>query len=134
MAYEENATSNITQALTNLFEEMLYATGSSGGNKTLNMTQFLSALKERSTKHNHEIDFGTLVKLVDGWKTKLNFTKSPEPCNYCDGSFRDLLLAYNSIHGFISLIVSMFYIIAYLLQFSKYHVIFISNFLILLLS
>ncbi|XP_038211299.1 sex peptide receptor-like [Zerene cesonia] len=110
MAFEENGTSNITQALTNLFEEMLFATESTDGNKTINMSQFLSALKERSTKSNHEsIDFGTLVKLVDGWRSKLNLTKAAEPsCNYCDGNLRDLILAYNSIHGYISLIVCFF--------------------------
>ncbi|CAH4030595.1 unnamed protein product [Pieris brassicae] len=109
MAYEENNTSNITQALTNLFEEVLFATESPGGNKSLNVSQFLSALKERSTRHNQEIDFGTLVKLVDGWRTKLNLTKNSEPlCNYCDGNFRDIVLAYNSIHGYISLIVCVF--------------------------
>ncbi|KAM3963279.1 neuropeptide receptor A3 [Aphomia sociella] len=104
--------SNITQALTNLFEEMLLATEVENDNRTdIDLTQFLSALKEQSTKNNsyEPLDFGTLVKLVDGWRSKLNLTKSTEAtCNYCDGNFRDVILAYNSIHGYISLIVCFF--------------------------
>lgn len=104
--------SNITQTLTSLFEEMLLASDLENENRSnVDLSQFLSALKEQSSKNaSHEpLDFGTLVKLVDGWRHKLNLTKSAETtCNYCDGSFRDLILAYNSIHGYISLIVSIF--------------------------
>lgn len=109
MAFEEN-TSNITQALSNLFEEMLLATEESNDNRSnVDVSQFLSALKERSSKHTDSLDFGTLVKLVDGWRTKLNLTKPSEPsCNYCEGNFRDFILAYNSIHGYVSLIVCIF--------------------------
>ena len=108
MAFEENGTSNITQTLSNLFEEMLLATEESSENKSVDLSKFLTALKEKSTKSTHDaIDFGTLVKLVDGWRSKLNLTKPTEPiCNYCDGNIRDVVLAYNSIHGYVSLIVS----------------------------
>ncbi|XP_026763363.1 G-protein coupled receptor dmsr-1-like [Galleria mellonella] len=104
--------SNITHALTNLFEEMLLATEVENDNRTnIDLTQFLSALKEQSTKNNsyEPLDFGTLVKLVDGWRSKLNLTKSNEvTCNYCEGNFRDVISAYNSVHGYISLIVCFF--------------------------
>ncbi|XP_034835270.1 G-protein coupled receptor dmsr-1-like [Maniola hyperantus] len=110
MAYEEHSTSNITQTLSNLFEEMLLATEESNENKTVDVSKFLVALKGKSTKSNHEsIDFGTLVKLVDGWRSKLNLTKPTEaPCNYCDGGIRDVVLAYNNVHGYFSLIVCLF--------------------------
>ncbi|CAB3231712.1 unnamed protein product [Arctia plantaginis] len=105
-------TSNITQTLTNLFEEMLLETEMSGANRSnVDFSQFLSALKVQSSKNSsHEqLDFGTLVKLVDGWKSRLNLTRSTEaPCTYCDGSFRDFILAYNGIHGYISLLVCLF--------------------------
>lgn len=106
---EDHTTSNITQTLSNLFEEMLLATEESNENKTVDISKFLVALKDKSTKSTHEpIDFGTLVKLVDGWRTKLNLTKPTEAsCNYCDGGIRDVVLGYNSIHGYVSLIVSM---------------------------
>lgn len=104
-------TSNITQTLTNLFEEMLMETEVTGENRSnVDFSQFLSALREQSTKNSsHEpLDFGTLVKLVDGWRTRLNLTRSSEPaCTYCEGNFRDFILAYNSIHGYLSLIVSV---------------------------
>ncbi|CAG9795779.1 unnamed protein product [Diatraea saccharalis] len=108
----QNSGSNITHTLTSLFEEMLLASDLNNENRSnVDLSQFLSALKEQSSKNSsHEpLDFGTLVKLVDGWRNKLNLTKSFEPpCNYCDGSFRDFVLAYNSIHGFISLFVCFF--------------------------
>lgn len=109
MTFEDNGTSNITQALSNLFEEMLIATEDSNENKSLDVSKFLTALKEKSTKNTHDsIDFGTLVKLVDGWRSKLNLTKPTEPlCTYCDGDIRDVILAYNRIHGYVSLIVSI---------------------------
>lgn len=104
--------SNITQALSNLFKEMLIATeDTSSNNSNDNLSQFLSSLKEQTTKNtSHDpIDFGTLVRLVDGWRNKFNLTKTPElPCNYCEGGFRDVILAYNSIHGYISLMVCFF--------------------------
>ncbi|XP_050681459.1 G-protein coupled receptor dmsr-1-like [Leptidea sinapis] len=103
-------TNNITLTLTNLFEEMLQATDESVGNKSVDSSQIISVLRESSTRNNHEsLDFGTLVKLVGGWRTKLNLTKPIEPaCHYCEGNIRELILAYNSIHGYISLIVCFF--------------------------
>lgn len=113
MSIDTNDHSNITQALSNLFKEMLIATEEESSSN-VNLSQFLSVLRGQTSKNiSHEpVDFGTLVKLVDGWRNKFNLTKVSEPpCNYCDGSFRDVILAYNSIHGYISLIVSFCYII-----------------------
>lgn len=103
-------TSNITQTLTNLFEEMLLETEMSGENRTnLDFAKFLSALRVQTTKNStQELDFGALVKFVDGFRSRLNLTRSSEPaCTYCDGNFRDIILAYNGIHGYLSLIVSI---------------------------
>lgn len=106
----EDDFSNITQTLTNLFEEMLVETEMSGENRTnLNLTQFLLSLRVQNTKNSsHEPpDYGALLKLFDGLRSQLNLTRSSEPaCTYCDGNFRDIILAYNSIHGYLSLIVS----------------------------
>ncbi|XP_045537586.1 G-protein coupled receptor dmsr-1 [Papilio machaon] len=110
----ENSTSNITQVLSDLFGEVLLASESSDHNRSnVDVSQFLSILKQNkhSTKGSHDnLDFGTLIKLVDGWRNKLNLTKPLEPpaCNYCEGSFRDVILAYNSIHGYVSLVVCLF--------------------------
>lgn len=104
-------TSNITQTLTNLFEEMLLETEMSAENRSnVDFPQFLAALKVQSSKNSsHEpLEFGAWVKLFDGLRNRLNLTRATEPpCTYCDGSFRDFILAYNSIHGYISLIVSI---------------------------
>ncbi|CAG9123735.1 unnamed protein product [Plutella xylostella] len=44
--------------------------------------------------------------LVDGLRNSYNLSKSAQAsCTYCEGSFRDVILAYNSIHGYISLMV-----------------------------
>lgn len=107
----EETSSNITQTLTNLFEEMLLETEMSRNKSNVDFSHFLMALREQSSKNNsHDpLDFGTLVKLVDGLRTKLNLSKPVESaCTYCEGNFRDIILAYNSIHGYISLIVSIF--------------------------
>ncbi|KAI8419997.1 hypothetical protein MSG28_008598, partial [Choristoneura fumiferana] len=65
-------------------------------------------IQTKNISHEH-FDFGALVKLVNGLKDKLNLTKSPEStCNYCSGSFRDIVLAYNGIHGYFSLLVCFF--------------------------
>lgn len=101
--------SNISQTLSNLFEEMLLPQESTENRSALDFTHFLSALKEQSSRNtSHEpLDFGTLVKIVDGWRTRLNLTRPTEAtCNYCEGNFRDVILAYNAIHGYFSLIVS----------------------------
>lgn len=108
----ENSTSNITRVLSDLFGEVLLASETSDNNKSnIDISQFLSVLKQNkhSPKGHDSLDFGTLIKLVDGWRNKLNLTKPLEPptCNYCEGSFRDVILAYNSIHGYVSLIVSI---------------------------
>lgn len=101
--------SNISQTLSNLFEEMLLPQETAENRSNLDFTHFLSALKEQSSRNtSHEpLDFGTLVKIVDGWRTRLNLTRPTEAaCNYCEGNFRDVVLAYNAIHGYFSLIVS----------------------------
>ncbi|KAJ0174065.1 hypothetical protein K1T71_010211 [Dendrolimus kikuchii] len=107
----EETSSNITQTLTNLFEEMLLETEMSRNRSNVDFSHFLMALREQSSKNSsHEpLDFGTLVKLVDGLRTKLNLSKPAESaCTYCAGNLRDVILAYNSIHGYISLIVCFF--------------------------
>ncbi|CAG5055600.1 unnamed protein product [Parnassius apollo] len=112
MSIDENSTSNFTQVLSNLFGEMLLATEVSDDNNTdIDLSQFITALKEHSYKSTNDgMDFGALVKLVDGWRSKLNLTKHMDTtsCNYCEGGFREFILAYNSVHGYVSLIVCFF--------------------------
>ncbi|XP_041984573.1 G-protein coupled receptor dmsr-1-like [Aricia agestis] len=90
---------NITQTLSSLFEEMM---GGEENRSDVSVAKLMTALKK---PNNDTFDFGTLVKLVDGWRTKLNLSKTD--CDYCDG-FRDVVLAYNGIHGYVSLIICLF--------------------------
>ncbi|GBP52404.1 hypothetical protein EVAR_4687_1 [Eumeta japonica] len=111
MWLEEDNTSNITQALSNIFEEMLMATEKEANGSNLDLSQFLSTLKGKTTNNtNDALDFGTLIRLVDGWRSRLNLSKpsSELDCGYCEGNFRDVVLAYNSIHGYISLITNKY--------------------------
>lgn len=68
------------------------------GNSTdgrMNTTQIRSVLREMDSE-----DFESLfVKMVND--LNLTFT-----CGYCEGSFRDVVYAYNRIHGYVSLLVS----------------------------
>lgn len=108
--------SNISQTLSSLFEEMLLPQETTENRSNLDITHFLSALKGQSSRNtSHEpLDFGTLVKIVDGWRTRLNLTRPAEAtCNYCEGNFRDVILAYNAIHGYFSLIVSFWLLSLY---------------------
>lgn len=71
------------------------------GNSTdgrINRTQIRSVLREMDSE-----DFESLfVKMMN--ELNLTFT-----CGYCEGSFRDVVHAYNRIHGYVSLLVSIFF-------------------------
>lgn len=63
--------------------------------RSINTTQIRSVLRDMDSE-----DFESLlVKMMKG--LNLTFT-----CGYCEGSFRDVVHAYNKIHGYISLLVS----------------------------
>ncbi|XP_037962098.2 G-protein coupled receptor dmsr-1 [Plutella xylostella] len=63
------------------------------------------------TSHNRSGSHKPLdwTVLVDGLRNSYNLSKNAQAsCTYCEGSFRDVILAYNSIHGYISLMVCFF--------------------------
>ncbi|XP_073953466.1 G-protein coupled receptor dmsr-1-like [Choristoneura fumiferana] len=110
MAIDVDTAQNITKAFSSIFQEI--TTDESTNRTSFDLYQFLSSaslrIQTKNISHEH-FDFGALVKLVNGLKDKLNLTKSPEStCNYCSGSFRDIVLAYNGIHGYFSLLVCFF--------------------------
>lgn len=65
---------------------------------------FISILKPGS---NYSSNIGEVLRALEGWRNKYNISvvKECERSEYCSGEFRDLILAYNSIHGYISLLV-----------------------------
>ncbi|XP_041984961.1 G-protein coupled receptor dmsr-1-like [Aricia agestis] len=97
--------SNKSQTLMDIFQEILAASGNSSDSRTINETKILSVMKEQASKEKNE-DFGSvLVKVFSDVQNKLNLGLKPETCGYCEGDFRDVVEAYNRIHGYISLIV-----------------------------
>ncbi|CAH4030593.1 unnamed protein product [Pieris brassicae] len=94
---------NNSQTLVDIFNEILAASGNSS-DITINQTKILSALKEQASKDSIKVNIGSvLAKVVND--AKFNLPKKPESCGYCDGDFRDVVEAYNGIHGYVSLIV-----------------------------
>lgn len=68
--------------------------------------RFISILKHRASNHTSSI--GDVIKVLEDWRSKYNISvvKECERSDYCSGDLRDLILAYNSIHGYVSLLVS----------------------------
>ncbi|XP_028159917.1 G-protein coupled receptor dmsr-1-like isoform X1 [Ostrinia nubilalis] len=70
--------------------------------------RFISLLKHRG--YNHSASFGEVLKALNDWKSRYNISvyKECDRFEYCSGDFRELILAYNSIHGYVSLLVCLF--------------------------
>lgn len=57
---------------------------------------------------NYTTNIGQVLKVLEDWRNRFNITvvKECDGTEYCAGEFRDLIIAYNSIHGYVSLLVS----------------------------
>lgn len=105
---------------------------SNGSNGTYNFffedPRFISILKRRGT--NYTSNIGDAIKFLEDWRRlNMSVVKECERSEYCYGEFRDLILAYNSIHGYVSLLVSVsFYYSTYFktkfiaFNYVKYHI------------
>lgn len=85
-----------------------YGPGSNGSyNFFFEDPRFISILKHRGSNHTNNI--GDVIKVLEDWRSRYNISvvKECEKSEYCSGEFRDLILAYNSIHGYVSLLVSV---------------------------
>lgn len=97
--------SNKPQSLLDIFQEIFAASGNSSD--SYNETQILSMLREQTNRGGAGEEFESLlVKMMKDAKSKLNLTLKPDTCGYCEGDFRDVITVYNSIHGYVSLLVS----------------------------
>ncbi|XP_068620716.1 G-protein coupled receptor dmsr-1-like [Battus philenor] len=70
-------------------------------------TRLLSILKHGN---NHSTKISELLRTLEEWRNKYNISVIKE-CNrsdYCSGEFRDFIVAYNGIHGYISLLICLF--------------------------
>lgn len=65
----------------------------------------LTVLKHRGS--NYSANIGEVLRALEDWRSKYNISvlKECDRSEYCTGEFRDLILAYNSIHGYVSLLV-----------------------------
>lgn len=93
---------------------MLYDEGSRLNYSVTNYTEpyiddprFISLLKHRG--YNHSASFGEVLKALNDWRNRYNISvyKECDRFDYCSGDFRELILAYNNIHGYVSLLVSL---------------------------
>ncbi|KOB78054.1 Neuropeptide receptor A20, partial [Operophtera brumata] len=62
---------------------------------------FISVLKHRGS--NNSANIGEVLRVLEDWRNRYNISvvKECERSEYCSGEFRDLILAYNSIHGYV---------------------------------
>ncbi|XP_026320923.1 sex peptide receptor-like isoform X2 [Hyposmocoma kahamanoa] len=87
-----------TKNLLDIFN--IFALGNSTDGR-MNKTQLRSVLREMDSEAFESL----FVKMVN--ELNLTFT-----CGYCEGSFRDVVHAYNKIHGYVSLLVCTIGVIA----------------------
>lgn len=85
-----------------IFQEILAASGNSSDN-SINETQIVSVLREQAMKGGHG---GEIENLLVKMMKDANLPLKPDTCGYCEGNFRDVIMAYNGIHGYVSLLVS----------------------------
>lgn len=104
--------SNKSQTLLDIFQEILAASGNSSDSKSINESHILSVLKEQASRGRSENLGSILVKVVSDVQNKLNLSIKTDTCGYCDGDFRDVVEAYNGIHGYVSLIVSITFLVS----------------------
>lgn len=97
--------SNKSQMLMDIFQEILAASGNAS-DSGINETQIVSVLREQAVRggRGDEIE-SLLVKMMRDAKSRLNLSLKPDTCGYCEGDFRDIIMAYNGIHGYVSLLV-----------------------------
>ncbi|CAG4947419.1 unnamed protein product [Colias eurytheme] len=94
---------NKSQTLLDIFNEILAASGNSSDINSIDESRILSVLKEQASKERSKENIGSvLVQVVND--AKLNIPMKPDTCGYCEGDFRDVVEAYNNIHGYVSLI------------------------------
>ncbi|CAG9795782.1 unnamed protein product [Diatraea saccharalis] len=69
--------------------------------------KLISLLKDRG--YNQSANFGEVLKALETWRNEYQNVSAYNGCEkYCSGGFRELVLAYNNIHGYVSLVVCLF--------------------------
>ncbi|KAJ0174064.1 hypothetical protein K1T71_010210 [Dendrolimus kikuchii] len=70
--------------------------------------RFISLLKHRGSNYSNNI--GEVLRVLEDWRNRYNISvvKECDRSEYCSGESRDLILAYNNIHGYVSLLICLF--------------------------
>ncbi|XP_037962198.2 G-protein coupled receptor dmsr-1 [Plutella xylostella] len=70
--------------------------------------RFISILKSKGQNHSKSLE--EALRVLEGWRTKYNisYVRECDKSAYCSGDLRDFILGYNSIHGYVSLLVCLF--------------------------
>lgn len=78
-------------------------------NKSMSKQELLLMLKEHSLKDGGREDLESVLEVaIKDAQSNLNLTLKTDTCGFCDGDFREVMMAYNRIHGYVSLVVSAF--------------------------
>lgn len=77
-------------------------------NNTFNIFEDPRLTSLLSSRGNNHTNLGELLQVLENYRNKYNISvkKECQLSEYCSGEFRDLILAYNNIHGYVSLLVS----------------------------
>ncbi|XP_049876949.1 G-protein coupled receptor dmsr-1-like isoform X2 [Pectinophora gossypiella] len=99
---------NQTRTLLEFFKILAYGNSTDGA---FNKTQIKSVLRAQAEKGSGDFE-SLLVRVMADAKSELNISIKPDTCGYCEGDFRDVVQAYNRIHGYVSLLICTIGVIA----------------------
>ncbi|XP_013136980.1 PREDICTED: probable G-protein coupled receptor 139 [Papilio polytes] len=60
--------------------------------------------------NNQSLKISELLRTLEDWRNRYNITviKECDRSDYCSGEFRNIVLGYNAIHGYVSLLICLF--------------------------
>ncbi|XP_026320541.1 sex peptide receptor-like [Hyposmocoma kahamanoa] len=79
-------------------------------NNTFNILEDPRLTSLLTNRGNNHTSLEELLQVLESYRNKYNISvkKECQLSEYCSGEFRDLILAYNNVHGYVSLLVCLF--------------------------
>lgn len=94
------------QTFLEIFQDIVAASGNSSDN----LNQIISVLRNQANNGEDDLEL-LLFKDMNEAKNRLREESlRADTCSYCDEAFREVIKAYNSIHGYVSLLVSSIFL------------------------